>query len=122
MVYFGAIKLVRPLTQNEVKSILEKNGKKEQGWADKQGNKAENRDYPEGFDPNITHANYKLADAVTYDENGNVIPLSQRMNLQSNNVNRMYTDSRGIGIPVSDPVVDYSGPVPKRSNDLHAAW
>ena len=40
-----------------------------------------------------------------------VKPLKTQIRGQSEGVQKMYTDSRGIGLPVSDPVVDYSGPV-----------
>lgn len=53
------------------------------------------------------------ASPVAVDENPvqEVKPLKTPIKGQSEGVQKMYTDSRNVGIPVSAPIVDYSGPV-----------
>lgn len=77
----GTLKIVRPLTQQEADSILVNDGFMPQGW--------------EGGTMDLEALNVpmeqddaarKTLAPITYDEQGNVIPLSERFNAQSANV------------------------------------
>ena len=94
----GSLKIGRALTEAEVNDILEKSGMQPQEWqafqdrnfystlvGDEEKKAYTNRFGPLnlealGYDPNQTDGGRKLLDAVTYDDDGNVIPLSQRFN------------------------------------------
>lgn len=71
----GSMKINRPLSQEECDSILTKNGFKAQEWEG--GTMSLDK---LNVNPNKTDKYKKLPSAVTYDDNGDVIPLSQRMN------------------------------------------
>lgn len=87
----------RALTEEEANQILAENGRAPQEWQQYQDpiemavlNPAQKKAYEKtigpldldalGYDPNATDGGKKLLDPVTYDDNGNVIPLSQRFN------------------------------------------
>lgn len=71
----GSMKINRALSQEECDSILTKNGFKPQEWEG--GTMSLDK---LNVSNNKTDKYKKLPDAVTYDDNGSVIPLSQRMN------------------------------------------
>ena len=71
----GSMKINRALSQEECDEILTKNGFKPQEW---EGGTMSLSNL--NVNPNKTDKYKKLPDAVTYDDDGKVIPLSQRMN------------------------------------------
>lgn len=71
----GSMKVNRVLTENEVNQILEDNGIDPMVWED--GELLLER---LGLSPEAVSNTGKLADPVTYDDNGRVIPLSERFN------------------------------------------
>jgi len=82
----GALKINRALTEEECNEILQEHGYLPQEWQAYQEKGTEEKamgplDLDKlGYDPENTEESYKLLDPVTYDDNGNVIPLSQRFN------------------------------------------
>lgn len=101
----GALKINRALTQEEADRILTENGRPVQEWQQYQddaeiknlkGNKQALYDYEHtmgpldmdalGYDPNQTDGGKKLLDPITYDDDGNIIPLSQRFNSEIQDV------------------------------------
>ena len=79
----GALKIVRPLTEQECNDILADNGRPSQEWQAYQDGLTEEKTIGEldlnklNVDVNRTDA-YKKLFEPTYDDNGNLIPLSQR--------------------------------------------
>ena len=71
----GSMKVNRVLTENEVNQILEDNAINPMVWEN--GELLLER---LGFSPEAVSNTGKLADPVTYDDNGRVIPLSERFN------------------------------------------
>ena len=69
------------LTQEEADNILTQSGIPIQEW---EGGSLDLAAI--GYSQEIASANPKLRDAVTYDDNGNVIPLSERFNASKNDV------------------------------------
>ena len=79
----GSLKINRALTQKECDDILAKNGFKPQEW---EGGKLDLGKL--NYNPNKTDRGTKLLDPVTYDNNGKVIPLSQRFDNSSDDVRK----------------------------------
>lgn len=100
------LKVVRPLTEQEVNSVLAKQGIPAQGWdAGLSEAQAAELDFDAiGVDPKATDERKKLLDPVTYDDDGNVIPLSQRFNPETSDVR--YSKSTPI-----DPLDPNAAPV-----------
>lgn len=71
----GSLKIGRALTQKECDAILEKNGFLPQEWEQGEMNLADL-----GYTGGKQDAARKTLAPITYDNNGNVIPLSQRFN------------------------------------------
>ena len=94
----GALKINRALTEEECNRILAENGRAPQEWQRYQDpnemkavkGKQERYQYEHsmgpldldalGYDPTKTDGGKKLLDPVTYDDDGNIIPLSERFN------------------------------------------
>jgi hypothetical protein len=87
----GSVRINKVLTQDEVNRRLDEANVPRQLWnkrVDVQG-RGKNKTITEGqfdvldldglgYDPQFNHVHHKLLDPVTYDDNGQVIPLSQR--------------------------------------------
>lgn len=88
----GSMKITRALSQEECDSILTANGFKPQEWEG--GTMSLDK---LNVNPNKTDKYKKLPDAVTYDDDGKVIPLSQRMDPNSDDVRKAqsFADIRG---------------------------
>lgn len=77
----GSVKINRIISQDEVNRQLDKMNVPRQAWNARKDGKFDVLDLNQlGYDPQFNHASYKLLDPVTYDDAGNVIPLSQRFN------------------------------------------
>ena len=88
----GSMKIVRPLTQKECDDILAKNGFKPQEWEG--GTMSLDK---LNVNPKKTDSHKKLPDAVTYDDNGKPIPLSQRFDKTSTDVRKsVYSDIKAM--------------------------
>jgi len=92
----GSVKINRILTQKEVNSKLDELEVPRQLW--EKGDKL-NLDKL-GYDPQFNHTSYKLTDPVTYDNDGNIIPLSERFNLKKKDVR--YSFAKRNQIYISD--------------------
>lgn len=86
----GSMKINRALSQEECDNLLTKNGFKVQEWEG--GSMSLDK---LNVNPNKTDKYKKLPDAVTYDDDGNVIPLSQRMDPNSADVRKVELTSNG---------------------------
>ena len=92
----GSLKLVRPLTEQECNKILAANNRKAQEW---QSWSSDGKSKDIGpldlarlnVDPNRTDAYSKILE-VTYDDNGNVIPLSERFNSENDDIRYQMRD------------------------------
>lgn len=82
----GSIKIKRALTQKECNDILQANGMKEQEW--------------EGGEMDLSKLGYTKPDfdaarktlaPITYDDNGKIIPLSQRFNKDVDDIRKSLT-------------------------------
>jgi hypothetical protein len=92
----GSLKINRALSESEVNDILLENGFLPQEWGTLEGEKTEgkHRNLQDhiapldldalGYDATQTDGGKKLLDAVTYDDNGNIIPPSERFNPEIN--------------------------------------
>lgn len=82
----GSLKINRALSESEVNEILKQNGRLPQEWqAFQEKGTSEKTIGPLdldklGYDPTQTDGGKKLLDAETFDDDGNLIPLSQRFN------------------------------------------
>lgn len=85
----GSLKINRALSQKECDDILSKNGFKPQEWEG--GTMSLDK---LNYNPNKTSVGTKLLDPVTYDNKGNVIPLSQRFDSNSTDVRK--TDDENV--------------------------
>jgi hypothetical protein len=78
----GSVKINKILSQKEVNKRLAKIDVPQQLW-----NKSKDTEFNVldlnrlGYDPQFNHLHHKLLDPVTYDDNGNPIPLSKRFDL-----------------------------------------
>lgn len=95
----GSLKLVRPLTEQECNKILTANNRKAQEWQSwsSDGNSKDIGPLDLArlnVDPNRTDAYSKLLE-VTYDDNGNVIPLSERFNSENDDIRYQMRDEDG---------------------------
>lgn len=115
----GSLKINRALTEQEANEILAEHGRKPQEWQAYQDEEelksikgeANKRAYEKrfgsldldrlGYDPNRTAKGMKLPDLVTYDDNGDIIPLSQRFNPEVDDV-RYST-----GTTMADLIAEY---------------
>jgi len=115
----GSLKINRALTEEEANRILESEGRLPQEWQAYQDETEYNAlkggsakaAYEKrigsldldrlGYDPNRTAERMKLPDLVTYDDNGDIIPLSQRFNSEVNDVR--YSD----GETIDDLIAEY---------------
>lgn len=88
----GSMKINRPLTQEECDSILTANGFKPQEWEG--GTMSLDK---LNVNPNKTDKYKKLPDAVTYDNDGKPIPLSQRMDPNSDDVRKAKSFADVLG-------------------------
>ncbi|MCI7540600.1 MAG: zeta toxin family protein [Veillonellaceae bacterium] len=77
----GSLKINRALSQEECDTILEKNGMKPQAW--EQG-KMNLQDL--GYTGEQNDAARKTLAPITYDDSGNVIPLSERFNPEKHDI------------------------------------
>lgn len=77
----GSMKINRILTEDEVNSILKEKNLTPMPW---DGGKLVLEDL--GLSPEIANNIHKLSDPVTYDDAGNVIPLSQRFNPEKSDI------------------------------------
>ena len=99
----GSVKINKILTQEEVNKRLDALNVPRQLW-----NKGENTDFDQlnldalGYDPQFNHASYKLLDVKTYDDNGNIIPLSERFNLESSDPRFSQNTGAVSGSSVAD--------------------
>jgi hypothetical protein len=84
----GAMKINRVLSEDEVAQILRASGKRPVPW---KGGPLDLGKKGLSTDPAVNRA--KLRDPVTYDDQGNVIPLSERFNLESEDVR--YQGAKG---------------------------
>ncbi len=92
----GSLKLVRPLTEQECNKILAANNRKAQEWQSwsSDGNSKDIGPLDLArlnVDPNRTDAYSKILE-VTYDDNGNVIPLSERFNSENDDIRYQMRD------------------------------
>ena len=92
----GSLKLVRPLTEQECNKILTANNRKAQEWQSwsSDGNSKDIGPLDLArlnVDPNRTDAYSKILE-VTYDDNGNVIPLSERFNSENDDIRYQMRD------------------------------
>lgn len=97
----GSLKLVRPLTEQECNKILTANNRKAQEWQSwsSDGNSKDIGPLDLArlnVDPNRTDAYSKLLE-VTYDDNGKVIPLSERFNSENDDIRYQMRDEDGGG-------------------------
>lgn len=95
----GSLKLVRPLTEQECNKILTANNRKAQEWQSwsSDGNSKDIGPLDLArlnVDPNRTDAYSKLLE-VTYDDNGKVIPLSERFNSGNDDIRYQMRDEDG---------------------------
>jgi len=75
----GSMKLVRPLTQEECDRILQENGLPPQEWEGGEDGKSGKLDLSAlNVNPEQNDAARKTLAPITYDENGQIIPLSKR--------------------------------------------
>lgn len=93
----GSLKIKRALTQQECDTILGKNGFKPQEW---EGGKLDLDKL--NYNPNKTDRGTKLLDPVTYDNNGKVIPLSQRFDNSSDDVRKGDEEEQTFSIFKTD--------------------
>ena len=77
----GSLKIGRALTQEECDSILNENGFLPQEWEQGELNLASL-----GYTGQLHEAARKTLAPITYDDNGNIIPLSQRFNPEVNDI------------------------------------
>jgi hypothetical protein len=91
----GSVKINRILSQQEVNAQLDKLDVPRQLWNASKNGKFDALDLNAlGHDPQFSHVNHKLLDPITYDDAGNVIPLSQRFNKASADVRYSADGSR----------------------------
>lgn len=83
-----SIKIVRALTEEECNKILAENGMKPQEWEsmDSKGELGSLDLGRLGYNGPLFDAARKTLAPITYDDNGNVIPLSQRFNSQIDDI------------------------------------
>lgn len=97
----GSIKIKRALTQKECDDILKANGMKEQEW--------------EGGEMDLSKLGYTKPDfdaarktlaPITYDDDGNVIPLSQRFNKDVDDIRKSFDNDKKIRLVVKKSFFD----------------
>ena len=93
----GSLKVNRLLTQQEANQILLDHG----AFVQKRVGGDLNLDALR-YDPSQRHEYYKLRDPVTYDDEGNVIPLSQRFNPKKSD--QRYALASAATAPPANPV------------------
>lgn len=86
----GCMKVLRPLTENQVNEILDKNKIKRQGWSNGDGEIGELDLEKIHVDINATDKFKKLRDPITYDDDGKIIPLSQRFNKDVDDIRKSF--------------------------------
>jgi hypothetical protein len=105
----GSVRINKVLTQDEVNRRLDEANVPRQLWnkrVDVQG-RGKNKTITEGqfdvldldglgYDPQFNHVHHKLLDPVTYDDNGQVIPLSQRFDRTKADVRFSLGDIRSF--------------------------
>lgn len=86
----GSMKINRVLTESEVNGILTRQGKEPMPW------KSGKLDLSTlGLSADEAKNKLKILDPVTYDDNGNIIPLSQRFNPKSSDIRYSVTEDTG---------------------------
>jgi hypothetical protein len=84
-----SIKIKRALTEEECNKILAENGMKPQEWESMDGKGIGPMDLSKlGYTGEDYDAARKTLAPITYDDDGEIIPLSQRFNRQSNDVRK----------------------------------
>ncbi len=87
----GSVKINRILTQDEVNKTLDKLNVPRQLWNAPPGGRFDTLDLDElGHDPQFSHVSHKLIDPITYDDDGNIIPLSERFNPESQDIRKAW--------------------------------
>lgn len=93
----GSVKINRILSQAEVNANLDKLDVPRQAWNAPKGGQFDTLDLNAlGYDPQFNHVYHKLLDPVTYDDNGQVIPLSQRFDRANPDIRFSLAGARGI--------------------------
>lgn len=92
----GCMKVIRPLTEKQVNEILDKNGIKHQGWSNGNGEIGELDLEKIHVDINATDKFRKLRDPITYDDNGNIIPLSKRFDNTSDDIRKSLIIKKSV--------------------------
>ena len=92
----GTMKVVRPLTEQEVSKILKENGATPQGWSNGNDELGELDLARINVKVDETDAYKKLRDVVTYDDEGKIIPLSERFDKNSNDIRKSISFSSQI--------------------------
>ena len=86
----GCIKVIKPMTEAEVNTVLDAHKIPRQGWSDGEGGIGELDLEKIHVNINETDKFKKLRDPITYDDNGDIIPLSQRFNMNSDDVRKSF--------------------------------
>ena len=97
----GSIKILRAMTEDECNSILKENNAKPQEW---EGGSMDLSKL--GYTGATLDAMRKTLAPITYDDNGNIIPLSQRFDRNSNDVRKSISVEESMQ-KSNDPKFEY---------------
>ena len=114
-----SLKIIRALSEEECNEILEKNGFKSQEWQayGAKDNTIGKMDLEKlGYTGQVSDAYRKTLAPITYDDDGNVIPLSQRFNREVNDVRYSIREK------ASEKIDELSTPVKKQYGNTETAF